>query len=60
MGLLSWLFGTPRPQHRLSRPSGDHNPFEDAPAPTAHLPGPGKYAIDVVGESKYQGALAKI
>jgi hypothetical protein len=60
MGLFSWLFGTPRPQYRRSRSSGCHNRFEGAPAPVAHLPGPGTYAIDVVGESKYQGALAKI
>lgn len=46
MSLLSWLFGgeTQQKQHQ----------------PVARLPGPGKYGVDVVGESKYQSSLEAI
>jgi len=47
MGFLSWFFGgTPEPRV--------------GPAPVANLPGPGAYALDIVGESRYQAALAHI
>ena len=44
MGFFSWIFGK----------------REAAPSIIANLPGPGTYAIDVVGESYYQPALESI
>lgn len=42
MGLLGWLTGRSSPRSRVD----------------AALPGPGDFAVDVVGESRYQDALA--
>lgn len=46
MGLLSWLFG--------GRSKGSDQ------VPVLHIEGPGKFALDVVGESNYQTALDDI
>jgi hypothetical protein len=46
MGVLSWLFGrSQQPPRSVSQ---------------AEIPGPGSFAVEVVGESHYQDALARI